>query len=314
MTDESQTTPDDDLNGEIEIDDTNLPAVQGLTDEDREGLTPEELAALEGDDEDDGEDDGDGDEGGSDDDTAPAPIDTASDPAPAVVVAAPAAAPAAAAPVPGADPLPLEVVQQINARVGEALAAKLDVAFTRYEDGEITADEYKAETRQINASAAAARSEAEADHRHQAYRTVFAQAANAYQAQNPALWTPEHVTGFDRHVRAVTGNPAYDKMSPQQKLEAAHRLYASEADILGRTAPPVPGKTAAPAPKATVPPRPKGEAPVTLANIPAASANNASEGRFAALDRMVERGDSAGAEAMMAKLSDSERDAYLASA
>ena len=123
-------------------------------------------------------------------------------------------------------------------------------------------------------------------------------AAHPEVKENETLWA-----AFDLHVRKVTGSEDAKGLSDRKMLAKAFDGWKKD---LGRD------KPAAPAPK--VEPKPTAERPAlppTLRNAPAAEAPNASDGEFEALDRLANT-DPLAYEAAMAKLSDAQRERYLA--
>ena len=236
-------------------------------------LTDDELAALNGEDEDE-EDDPDPEPAAvQDDDPAPAG-DPAEDQAPQAQ--------------PQAFELTQEQIEQINA---EAKAARQE-ALDKWRDGDLTDDELQtaideAEQLKENARQAALEQaeQAEAEAAFEDRKASFMQEARKYLTSDyPDLAKPEHLAEFDRHVRSVTASPRFEGKSNREMLEAAHRLYAAEAEVLGITVPAL--KRAAksdakPAPKPAK--RTKPEVVPTLARVPAAATNSAADGKWGTL-------------------------------
>ena len=275
-------------------------------------LTDEELAALDDEDE-EGEDDPDpnaadagaGDEG-----------DAAPDPAPATDAATPA------------QPEPVELTQeQIDQINADAKAARQE-ALDKWRDGDMTDDELQAAIDAAEQSKEEARlaaqeqaAQAKADEAFEQRKASFMQDARDYLTRDyPDLAKPEHLAEFDRHVRSVTASARFEGKSNREMLEAAHRLYAAEAEVLGVTVPALKraAKSAARAePKADPKPArraPKPEVVPTLARVPAAATNSAADGKWgsiAARYAEAERNnDVDGMERIMASLSPEEAEAF----
>lgn len=218
-----------------------------------------------------------------------------------------------------------EQIDQINA---EAKAARQE-ALDKWRDGDMTDEELQAaidaaEQAKEDARLAAQEQaeQAKAEEVFEARKASFMQDARAYLTTDyPDLAKPEHLQEFDRHVRSVTASPRFEGKTNREMLEAAHRLYAAEAEVLGIAVPAL--KRAAKsdaklAPKAEVPAKPrrasKPEVVPTLARVPAAATNNAADGKWgsiAARYQAADRdGDVAAMERIMASLSDDEREAF----
>lgn len=228
-----------------------------------------------------------------------------------------------------AQPAPFELTQeQIDQINAEAKAARQE-ALDKWRDGDMTDDELQAaidaaEQAKEEARAAAYEQaeQAKAEAAFEARKASFMEDARTYLTMDyPDLAKPEHLQEFDRHVRSVTASPRFEGKSNREMLEAAHRLYAAEAEVLGIAVPRL--KSAAksdakPEPKTETPAKPakrsKPEVVPTLAKVPAAATNSAADGkwgsiaaRYAAADR---DGDVAAMERIMASLSDEEREAF----
>ena len=279
-------------------------------------LTDDELAALNADDE------------TEEDEPEPEPEPVAAeddDPAPAGDPAEDQAPQAQ----PQAFELTEEQIDQINA---EAKAARQE-ALDKWRDGDLTDDELQTaidEAEQLKENARQAAIEqaerAKAEEAFEARKASFIEDARTYLSKDyPDLAKPEHLAEFDRHVRSVTASPRFEGKSNREMLEAAHRLYAAEAEVLGITVPALKraAKSAAepapkPEPKAETPAKPrrapKPEVVPTLARVPAAATNSAADGKWgsiAARYQAADRdGDVAAMERIMASLSDEEREAF----
>ena len=284
LADDDQTTnqegADDDNDADDSGDEYDIRAEMDDSDNHVLGLlTDDELAALDGDDEAEEDEPEPETAAAEDDDPAPAG-DPAEDQAPQAQ--------------PQAFELTAEQIDQINA---EAKAARQE-ALDKWRDGDMTDDELQAaidEAEQLKENARQAALEqaeqAKAEEAFEARKASFIEDARTYLIKDyPDLAKPEHLAEFDRHVRSVTASPRFEGKSNREMLEAAHRLYAAEAEVLGITVPTLKraAKSAAdPAPKpvGTAKPakRAKPEVVPTLARVPAAAANSAADGKWGTL-------------------------------
>ncbi|MDF3073456.1 MAG: BcepIL02 [Alphaproteobacteria bacterium] len=314
-----------------------MSEVHNTADEVLAGLTPEERAALaEPDDENPNATQGELEDAAKaaaastskdddeDDDQQPAAPeggqDSGADPAADVDAAAAAAAdPAAPAdaqqpvaadeprPAPSAPVLVVEAPADAEAKLAAIGTQKADLR-KHYDDGDLTFDEYEAQKdelvkqertieRQVERAQLA--TEMELQRRQNewvAYANNFAE-KNGYTA-NPRLYR-----ALDMEVRDVA--KAEPNLTDAQVLSKAHANLV-EAGIAKTPA----KKDPAPAPAAKKG-APKPDLPPDISRLPAAAANNPGEGRFASLDRLMDTNPGA-YEAALAKLSDADREAYLA--
>lgn len=317
----NQTTTDDMDDDEIILDtaaeqaapialppeDDDFDADAPLTEDERALLSEEELAIL------------DGAEGDA------AQTETAdTDPAPgAATETAPAVAPAATAQE--LPPRPEVDAEAARAKVENADAAR-EAAFTAYEDGETTRDEYLAQMKRIDQEVAESRADLALIARHeQAEEAAFTARVESFKADATAylkefafLTDEAHITAFDRHVRAVTAAHS-ERMGNRAMLEMAHKLYATEAEALGQALPAVPAARTTTQKATTTTPEPgkpklapKPQAPVTLRTIPAAAISETAQTRYAAIQARLDAvdGDPWAAERIMLSLSPEEREAF----
>lgn len=288
-----------------------------LTDEEREGLEDEDDETDDdaggddaggdddqGGDEDDGagEDDGKGKDGGNDDDQ-PGRDDGATDDE--------------EQDAPRAQLVPL-IRGEAPADAEEKLKAidtREDELSQKFEDGDITTTEYRTGLRELNRErddinwslrkAELSRETTQA----QAEATWYSN-VEAFLSEHPEIRKNQLVyNAFDAVVRDITSNKENHGLSDRKQLEKAYQVWA---ESLGYT--PEPKKDDAKGKGATKEAK-KGqrEIPPNLARVPAAEANDTDDGKYAHLDRLMET-DPIKFEAALAKLSDSDRDAYLASA
>lgn len=289
----------------------------GLTDEERAALAEDEGETTDegaGDDQDDaqaGDDGADGDAGDGDDanageDAAEAADDTQQAGDDAAAAAEPAAAPQQSAPVLIAQPL-----EDAQAKLADIATKKTDLV-TRFDDGDITTKEYQQELDALN--------KAEREIEFAIHETKLAEKMEQQRLQNE--WTatvnafigandrydpvknPRMYQMLDMEVRAVAGTEEAKTMTGAQILRKAHENLVEAfgfADEQKQTPAQQQGKKTAAKPAL----------PPSLDKVPAADTPDMSQGRFAGLDRLAQTNPIAYEEALM-KLSDSEREAYLA--
>ena len=285
-----------------------------LTEEELALLTEEERDGYLDDEDDDEGEEGNGDEG--DDDPQDDPTLAVDDPA--------AAAQAAANDQAGDDqgdgaetkeefttqPKPLfntEIPADIQAQRTE-IDEKEDALDKQFDEGDITFSEHKKALREINQQRNALdRAELKAELAAEAYQTQIDNSWQASQtaffASHPELNTANDVqmTALDHLVRQET-KAVLDKggVIGVPELERAYTKYKQAFNI------------EAAAPKQAKAPSAKNEGviPPNLGKLPAATANDTDDGKFAHLDRL----EGVAFEDALAKLSDAQRDEYLRSA
>lgn len=289
-----------------------------FSDDDLSMLTEEERAAVLASDDDA---DGDESEASADEAQAQAATEVHADDG-AAQAPAPETTPAATNEVtetaPKTESQQPDISGALDALTAEANTAR-DTAFAAYEDGEITADEYKAQLAQIDRDLTSRAANIRDEAQFEDVKTRFMGEASRYLTEVPQLREDAHIQGFDRHVRAVTGNPDLQHLTHRQMLEAAHRMYLAEAEILGRAGiPQIPNaqaaaqpKPAQPAPEAKKPAlAPKPEVVPTLARVPASALTEVSGGKYGALQAAIETADAAEMERLLGGLTDQEREEF----
>lgn len=182
----------------------------------------------------------------------------------------------------------------------------------KFEDGEITAREYRDGLRKLNDQREDVKwQQREADlaekmasqARENAWnREVrdFMTTTGASIAKSEAL-----MTGFDAVVRRVTGDPSNSGMSDRAMLAKAHRLFSEELAAAGI------GNTKKDGAPVTGAAKKQRDVPPILARVPAADPEVLDGGKYAALERLAESNPIA-YEKAVEKLSESEREQYLA--
>lgn len=133
---------------------------------------------------------------------------------------------------------------------------------------------------------------------------------------NPELSTSDlRLQAFDYAVRKVTGDEANKGKTDEQMLQLARENWAKELGIELKK----PGAAAAAAteeeggkgkPGHVRAPKQPIKAPPTLGGVPAAAAEDTSNGRFASLDRLMDK-DPIAFEEALSRMSETDREAYL---
>lgn len=293
LTEEERAALEEEIDGE-----------EGAEDDDPEleELGEEELGEDGADDDDPEKDDKDGDDGKGGDDTADDPDEDDDDGAPATKPAEPAPAPLLTGDVP----------EDFDDQV-KAIAAAKDELDQKFEDGDLSTKEYRAEMDKLNKQerqlemqefkARAAQEMAENQQRAQWAATV-----QSFLGEHPQYSSSQlRYQALDTMVKRVASDEANAGLTGAEILAKAHELV--EADL---------GSTAAPAAEKSVDqgkkPVKKGgktEIPPTLAKVPAADTTDVANSKFALLDRLADT-DPVRYESELAKLSEEEADRYLA--
>lgn len=276
----------------------------GLTDEERAMLEDEEDEGTDGAGEDDGEDQGrgedDGAEGAGD---AGAEADPAGDGGEGDEAEdEQVEAPAAHAPI-----LVAEAPEQAQERLQAISSQKADLR-KKYDEGELTFDEYESKVETLDEERLEIRlalKEAETAAKIEQQRQI-----NEREAQINGFLSEHNIkrdfsdlrfAALDTAVKVVASKEENADLGVREILQKAMDLCIEQGVIAAKTKP-----EAAPAAK----PRKPIAAPPTLAHVPAADMTGTDEGnRFAYLDRL----DPVAREAAVSKLSPADLDAYLAS-
>lgn len=197
------------------------------------------------------------------------------------------------------------------------LDSKLEALSLRYDDGELTAAEMREQTKALIAEQAKAQIQIEqarttVNNAQQTIEQRFFDAQDAYYKAGAAeLMSQEHQSNWDRHLREVTGNPAYSNLTMRQWIELAHRRYADEYQVINGKALPIPlPKAAEPKAKLTTRTDERPEPLQTLANVNGDMSDAVRDSRAAQLDRMA-KDDPLSAEEQLGRMSDGEEDNWL---
>lgn len=188
----------------------------------------------------------------------------------------------------------------------EAIARQKEELVQQFDDGELTAKEYQLELDKL------AKQEREIEQAQ--FKAKLAQEMAEQQQRNAWLATvnqflsehaeyrqyPLRYKALDLAVRELAAQEENQGLSGREILEKAHEQIVEQFGLARAEEKPEGKKRRKPI-----------EAPPTLANVPAASATETEDGRWVRLDRLMET-DPERYERELAKLSDADRDAYLA--
>lgn len=180
-----------------------------------------------------------------------------------------------------------ELLEGLNQQQ-EALAAKFD-------DGDITAKEYREELERLAAQREEIRwtqrkAELSAEMLDNAKREAWNKEVNEFMTSGPGAAIARsqgQMVAFDNIVRQVTADPANQSLSDRAQLHKAFRLYKEDmqrtygVDLdAGAT------QTQQQAQKPAAERQPRAVVP-TLANVPASEPETLEQGKFTALDRLA---------------------------
>ena len=202
--------------------------------------------------------------------------------------------------------------------------AELASLMEKYDDGELTADEFSEQQdaiieRQAEARAAIKAAENTAQSGAQAIEQHWYNTLDTYKGLGTeALWSEDHLADWDRHLRTVTSQEKYASLSLPKQIEMAHRLYAAEYEAthdkpLGI---PLPGQAAQPEAKADdgekikVREDKRPDAPQTLAGMNSDTLTEVEDSAFAAVDRQIMK-DPVRAEEMVANFTPEQMQRFL---
>ena len=286
----------------------------GLTDEERAALAEEDGTDTPAGELDIPEGEGEGAGEGSEDDAAAAAEAEAKAKADADAAAAAAGRDDGAAEgttppetaLPDAPILVAEAPTDAAERLAEIATKKNDL-ISQFDDGDITAKEYQQELDKLakqerDIEFAVNKAQMAADMEKQRKYNEWLATVNGFlnehkfYKENPRLYR-----ALDQEVKDVSATPEAANWDGNQILKKAH----DNLTVAFNLQPAGKSDTPTPVPKPTIPP--------SLAKIPAADNNDMGGGKYAALDRLANTNPIAYEEAI-AKMSDADRDAYLASA
>lgn len=256
-----------------------------------------------------------------------------------------AAAPAPAAPAPAAVQLPpppeappvqqaapvqppqIDIPDTTDAQaVVAAFDSKMEAVQSKYDDGEITAAEFRAHLSALAKEQAAAQARidmaAQLEAQVQAQKTAAADAerqqfsdlikAHAARPDKAVFYSDEHRAGWDIALRAVTGDPSLAHLTLAQCIERAEQSYRMNyTATTGKVLPgsPVPPQETAKT-QLQVRTDERDPPPQTLAGLNGETMGDANASMFAAIDAMT---DPIEAEKAVAALSPGAREMYFKS-
>lgn len=187
-----------------------------------------------------------------------------------------------------------------------ALDTQEDDLVKKFDEGDITFAEYNKELRSLNRERADLdRAELKAELAKEAQQSQVEQTwqttANTFVAEHPLISKNETTwSSFDAIVRRVTADTMQKGEQPGRRdLEKAYKQWTEDLGISD-------AGTQKPQPKQ----KKQNVVPPNLGKVPAATANDTDDGKFAHLDRLAES-DPLAFEAALAKMSDAQRDEYM---
>ncbi|MBO9430616.1 hypothetical protein [Sulfitobacter sp. R18_1] len=200
----------------------------------------------------------------------------------------------------------------------------LEALLTKYDDGDLTSEEYREQQKaiiaeQTQAQAIVTAAENAVQQAVQSQQQHWYNRLEAYKKAAPDLWNDDHLAGWDRQLRAVTGNQAYADLSRDAQIKMAHRLYAAEYEARNgkplEIAPPAAkGEARAedkgPEEKLEVKKGEKPKAPQTLADFNSDTSAEVEDSRFAAIDRQIMK-DPIGAENAFDSMTPEQQERFL---
>lgn len=187
-----------------------------------------------------------------------------------------------------------------------ALDTQEDDLVKKFDEGDITFAEYNKELRSLNRERADLdRAELKAELAKEAQQSQVEQTwqttANTFVAEHPLISKNETMwSSFDAIVRRVTAETMQKGEQPSRRdLEKAYKQWTEDLGI-----------TDAGIQKSQPKQKKQNVVPPNLGKVPAATANDTDDGKFAHLDRLAES-DPLAFEAALAKMSDAQRDEYM---
>lgn len=192
------------------------------------------------------------------------------------------------------------------------LDTKEDDLIKKFDEGDITFAEYNKELRSINRERSALdRAELKAELAQEAAQSQSEQTwqstAQSFVADHPLISKNETMwNSFDIVLRRITAETMEKGGQPgRRELEKAYKQWTADLGIQDSADT-----------KTDTTPQPKSKkqnvVPPTLGKVPAATATDTDDGKFGYLDRLAES-DPIAYEETLLKMSDAEREAYLAS-
>lgn len=187
-----------------------------------------------------------------------------------------------------------------------ALDTQEDDLVKKFDEGDITFAEYNKELRSLNRERADLdRAELKAELAKEAQQSQVEQTwqttANTFVAEHPLISKNETTwSSFDAIVRRVTAETMQKGEQPGRRdLEKAYKQWTEDLGISDAGTEKLQPKQ-----------KKQNVVPPNLGKVPAATANDTDDGKYAHLDRLAES-DPLAFEAALAKMSDAQRDEYM---
>lgn len=199
-----------------------------------------------------------------------------------------------------------------DAKLAEIKTSKKDLA-TKFDDGELSTAEYTEKMEALNdqqrqIELAVHESNIAAKLNAQQARNTFLQEVRSFTDNTLYTESPTAWSALDAAVKKVGSDPENASLSGRQILEKAHAEVLKDPLIKLAFDARKPVGANKPADK-----KPGGDLPPNLSRIPAAESEDTNGDRFSSLDRLFAR-DPIAYEEAVGKLSQADRDAYLARA
>lgn len=202
-----------------------------------------------------------------------------------------------------------EAPADADAKLADIATAKSDL-LTKFDDGDITAKEYQAELDKLNRQELDINldlREAKLAEKmeQQRLQNEWVSTVNRFIEANPIYkpdTNPRLYRALDQEVKDLAVKPEAANWSGEKILQEAHKNLAAAFNLVD---------PASKQEKITKQPVPKPNLPPTLAKVPAAEGSETGNSKWGALDRMATT-DPLGYEEALAKMSDADRNAYLA--
>lgn len=192
----------------------------------------------------------------------------------------------------------------------QGLDTKEDELIAKFDEGDITFAEYNKEIRALNRERSALdRAELKAELAAEAAQSqseqTWNETAQSFVAEHPLISKNETTwSSFDAVIRRITAEVMEKGGQPgRRELEKAYKQWTEDLGISTATE-----QKQDPAPQQKQ--KKQNVVPPTLGKVPAATANDTDDGKFAHLDRLAES-DPLAYEAALAKMTDAQRDEYM---
>lgn len=237
-------------------------------------------------------------------------------PEPAAAEDQPAAAEDTAPPVP--DDLP--DYNEVHAKLSEN-TNKIKELRDSYKDGDLTDAEFDERMDALTAERDAVTADkARIDAYTAELDRAWKQTAREFVTERGFAGNTQAVGLLNNEVKLLSQDPAFARLSDRKILEAAHRSLVVKAEVLGHAdaVPPLPDAAPKAAPKAEDAPAPAPapaadpmrQPPKTLRDVPSSDVAAVDDGRFAALERLMQSDDPEVVENALAQMSEDERDRF----